>query len=119
MILVGGMICPQGVSVVGPGEVRKNGINITRLSVDQVIFQGYLEGSFFGLRKMGGGILADGSWKGAKEPVHINPIFKGGSAAQAPSSPPFLDMSRKVGRRRFMKEVKSLVPVSYQIGSWK
>ena len=35
---VGGMRCPQGVSATGPGEVRKNGINITRLSVDQVIF---------------------------------------------------------------------------------
>ena len=74
---VGGMRCPWGVSATGPGEVRKNGINITRLSVDQVIFQGYLEGSFFGLRKMGGDILADGSRKGAKEPVHINSIFEG------------------------------------------
>ena len=35
---VGGMRCPRGVSATGPGDVRKNGINITRLSVDQVIF---------------------------------------------------------------------------------
>ena len=75
--IVSGMRCPRGVSATGPGEVRKNGINITRLSVDQVIFQGYLEGDFFGLRKMGGDIFADGSWKGAKELVHINPIFEG------------------------------------------
>ena len=75
--IVGGMRCPRGVSATGPGEVRENGINITRLSVDQVIFQGYLGGSFFGLRKMGGDIFADGSWKGANEPVHINQIFKG------------------------------------------
>ena len=47
---VGGMRCPRGVSTAGPGEVRKNGINLTRLSVDQVIFQGYLEGDFFSLR---------------------------------------------------------------------
>ena len=35
---VGGMGCPRGVSATGPGDVRQNGINITRLSVDQVIF---------------------------------------------------------------------------------
>ena len=58
---VGGMRCPRGVSATGPGDVRKDGINITRLSVDQVIFQGYLEGGFFGLREMGGDIFADGS----------------------------------------------------------
>ena len=58
---IGGMRCPQGVSAAGPGEVRKNGINITRLSLDQVIFQGYLEGGFFGLREMGGDIFAYGS----------------------------------------------------------
>ena len=57
---VGGMRCPWGVSATGPGDVRKDGINITRLSVDQVIFQGYLEGGFFGLRKMGGDIFANG-----------------------------------------------------------
>ena len=74
---VGGMRCPRGVSATGPREVRKNGINITRLSVDQVIFQSDLEGSFFGLRKMEGDILANGSRKGTKEPVHVNPIFKG------------------------------------------
>ena len=54
------MRCPRGVSATGPGEVRKEGINITRLSVDQVIFQGYLEGGFFGLREMGGDIFANG-----------------------------------------------------------
>ena len=58
---VGGMRCPRGVSAAGPGEVRKNGINITRLSVDQVIFQGYLEGDFFSLRKVRGDIFADRS----------------------------------------------------------
>ena len=58
---VGGMRCPRGVSATGPGDVRKDGINITRLSVDQVIFQGYLEGGFFGLREMGGDIFANGS----------------------------------------------------------
>ena len=68
---------PPGVSATGPGEVRKNDINITRLSVDQVIFQDYLEGDFFSLRKMGGNIFADGRREGAKEPVHVNPIFKG------------------------------------------
>ena len=31
---VGGMRCPWGVSATCPGDVRKNGINITRLSVD-------------------------------------------------------------------------------------
>ena len=44
--------CPRGVSTIGSREVRKDGINITGLSIDQVIFQGYLEGGFFGLRKM-------------------------------------------------------------------
>ena len=73
----GGMRCPRGVSATGPGDVRKDGINITRLSVDQVIFQGYLEGGFFSLRKVRGDIFADGSGKGTKEPVHINPIFEG------------------------------------------
>ena len=58
---VGGMRCPRGVSAAGPGEVRKNGINITRLSIDQVIFQGYLEGGFFSLRKVRGDIFADRS----------------------------------------------------------
>ena len=58
---VGKMRCPRGVSTTGPGEVRKNGINITRLSVDQVIFQGYLEGGFFSLRKVRGDIFADRS----------------------------------------------------------
>ena len=58
---VGGMRCPQGVSTTEPGEVRKDGINITRLSVDHVIFQAYLEGGFFGLREMGGDIFANGS----------------------------------------------------------
>ena len=57
---VGGMRCPRGVSATGPGEVRKDGINITRLSIDQVIFQGYLEGGFSGLREMGGKIFANG-----------------------------------------------------------
>ena len=57
---VSGMRCPWGISAAGPGEVRKNGINITKLGIDQVIFQGYLEGGFFGLRKMGGGIFANG-----------------------------------------------------------
>ena len=57
---VGEMGCPWGVSAIGPGEFRKDGINITRLGVDQVIFQGYLEGSFFGLREMGGDIFANG-----------------------------------------------------------
>ena len=52
---------PQGISATGSREVRKDGINITRLGVDQVIFQGYLEGSFFGLREMGGDIFANGS----------------------------------------------------------
>ena len=56
-----GMRCPWGVSTTGPGEVRKDGINITRLGVDQVIFQGYLEGGFFGLREMEGDIFFDGS----------------------------------------------------------
>ena len=74
---VGGMRCPRGVSATEPGEVRKNGINITRLSVDQVIFQGYLEGGFFSLRKVGGDIFADWSGKGVQEPVHVNPIFEG------------------------------------------
>ena len=58
---VGRMRCPRGVSATGPGEVRKDGINITRLSVDHVIFQGDLEGGFFGLREMGGEIFANGS----------------------------------------------------------
>ena len=58
---VGGMRCPRGVSASRPGEVRKDGINITILCVDQVIFQGYLEGGFFGLREMGGDIFANGS----------------------------------------------------------
>ena len=74
---IGGMRCPRGVSATGPGEVRKNEINITRLSVDQVIFQGYLEGGFFSLRKVRGDIFTDGSGKGVKEPVHVNPIFEG------------------------------------------
>ena len=74
---VGGMRCPRGVSATGPREVRKDGINITRLSVDQVIFQGYLEGDFFILRKVRGNIFADGSGKGVKEPVRVNPIFEG------------------------------------------
>ena len=58
---VGGMRRPRGVSATEPGEVRKDSINITRLGVDQVIFQGYLEGGFFGLREMGGDIFANGS----------------------------------------------------------
>ena len=58
---VGEMRCPRGVSATGPGEVRKDGINITRLSVDQVIFQGYLEGGIFSLRKVRGDIFADRS----------------------------------------------------------
>ena len=58
---VSGMRCPRGVSTIGPGEVRKDDINITRLRVDQVIFQGYLEGGFFGLGEMGGDIFANGS----------------------------------------------------------
>ena len=74
---VGGMRCPRGVSATRPGEIREDGINITILSIDEVIFQGYLEGSFFSLRKMRGDIFADGSGKGAKEPVHVNPIFEG------------------------------------------
>ena len=57
---VGGMRCPWGVSATGFGEVRKDGINITRLSIDKVIFQGYLEGGFFGLRELGCDIFADG-----------------------------------------------------------
>ena len=74
---IGGMRCPWGISATRPGEVRKDGINITRLSVDQVIFQSYLEGGFFRLRKVRGDIFADGRREGAKEPVHVNPIFKG------------------------------------------
>ena len=74
---VGGMRCPRGVSATGPGDVRKDSINVTRLSIDQVIFQSYLEGGFFSLRKVGGDIFADGSGKGAQEPVHVNPIFEG------------------------------------------
>ena len=74
---IGGMRCPRGISATEPGEVREDGINITRLSIDQVIFQGYLEGGFFSLRKVRGGIFADGRGKGAKEPVHVNPIFEG------------------------------------------
>ena len=58
---IDGVRGPRGVSATGPGKVRKDGINITRLSIDQVIFQGYLEGGFFGLRKMGGAIFADRS----------------------------------------------------------
>ena len=42
------------------GKVRKDGINITRLVVDKVILQGYLEGGFFGLGKMGCDIFANG-----------------------------------------------------------
>ena len=37
---IGGMRCPRCVSATEFGEVRKDGINITRLSIDQVIFQG-------------------------------------------------------------------------------
>ena len=77
---VGGMRCPRGVSATGHGEVRKDGINITRLSIDQVILQGYLEGGFLGLREMGGDIFANGRQESVKEPVHINPIFEGGSS---------------------------------------
>ena len=58
---IGRMRCPRGVSATRPGKVRKNGINITRLSVDQVIFQGYLEGGFLDLREMGGDIFSDRS----------------------------------------------------------
>ena len=58
---IDGMRCPRGVSASGPGEVRKDDINITRLNVDQVIFQGYLDGGFFGVREMGGDIFANGS----------------------------------------------------------
>ena len=32
--IVGRMRCPRGVSATGPGEVREDGINITRLSID-------------------------------------------------------------------------------------
>ena len=35
---ISGMRCPHGVSATGPREVRVDGINITRLSIDKVIF---------------------------------------------------------------------------------
>ena len=54
------MRCPRGIRGTGLGKVRKDGINITRLGVDKVILQGYLEGSFFGLGKMGCDIFANG-----------------------------------------------------------
>ena len=52
--------CPRGIRATELGEVRKDGINITRLGIDKVIFQGYLEGGFFGLGKMGCDIFANG-----------------------------------------------------------
>ena len=54
------MRCPRGVSATEFGEVRKDDINITRLSIDKVIFQGYLEGGFFGLGKIGCDIFSNG-----------------------------------------------------------
>ena len=57
---VGRVRFPRGIRATGLGEVRKDGINITRLSIDKVIFQGYLEGGFFGLGKMGCDIFANG-----------------------------------------------------------
>ena len=57
---VGDMRCPRCVSATGSGEVRKDDISITRLSIDQVIFQGYLDGGFFGLREVGCNIFANG-----------------------------------------------------------
>ena len=57
---VGRVRCPRGVSASGLGEVKKDGINITRVSINKVIFQGYLEGGFFGVREMRGDIFANG-----------------------------------------------------------
>ena len=57
---VGRMRCPRGIRATRFGKVRKDGINITRLGVDEVIFQGYLEGGFFGLGKMGCDIFSNG-----------------------------------------------------------
>ena len=57
---VGRVRCPQGISATGFGKVRKGSINITRLSIDKVIFQGYLEGSFFSLREVGCDIFSNG-----------------------------------------------------------
>ena len=54
------MRCPRGIRATRSGKVRENGINITRLSIEYVIFQSYLKGSFFGLRKVGGNIFAIG-----------------------------------------------------------
>ena len=54
------MICPWDVSTTESREVREDGINITRLSIDEVIFQGYLEGDLFSLRELGYDIFADG-----------------------------------------------------------
>ena len=52
--------CPRGIRAIRFGKVREDGINITRLGVDKVILQGYLEGGFFDLGKMGCDIFANG-----------------------------------------------------------
>ena len=52
--------CPRGIRATRLGKVRKDDIKITRLGVDKVIFQGDLEGGFFGLGKMGGDIFSNG-----------------------------------------------------------
>ena len=57
---VGRVRFPWGVSAAGLGEVRKDGINITRLSINKVIFQGYLKVIFLSLGKMGCNIFTDG-----------------------------------------------------------
>ena len=57
---VGGMRYPRCVSATRSGEVKKDGINITRLSKDKVIIQGYLKGGFFSLREVGCDIFPNG-----------------------------------------------------------
>ena len=49
-----------GIRATGLGEVRKDDINITRLSINKVILQGYLEDGFFSLEKMGCDIFSNG-----------------------------------------------------------
>ena len=74
---VGGTRCPRCVGTTRSREIRQDGINITKMCVDQVIFQRNLESSFFGLREMRCDIFSDRRQKGSEKPVHVDIVFEG------------------------------------------
>ena len=72
------MGCPRCIAVRGAcvGSVWHDGVEVSRLSIDEVKLLSFQYGLFFGLRTFRCDILCYGWEQGLKEPIQEDPIVK-------------------------------------------